>query len=143
MFLGLLLGSFLIGLLLGASTRIRFALLLAPPVAIALLYWVEVGWGGDAYDIGREGLLLVTGMIGAFFVALWAASAGIARRSCEAQPRSSLISECSGKRPSCCFEKMTSSSLSTSNWAFSPSSISASCPVSAFNSAARLAARAS
>ena len=49
----------------------------------------------------------------------------------------------SGNRPSCCFEKMTSPSASTSNWPLPPSSISASCSVSAFNSAARLAARAS
>jgi hypothetical protein len=41
------------------------------------------------------------------------------------------------------FEKMTSPSASTSNWPLPPSSISASCSVSAFNSAARLAARAS
>jgi hypothetical protein len=53
------------------------------------------------------------------------------------------MSACSGNRPSCCFEKMISPSASTSYWLLAPSSISASCSVSSFNSAARLAARVS
>jgi hypothetical protein len=58
-------------------------------------------------------------------------------------PRRARISACSGKRPSCCFEKMSSPSASTSYWLLAPSSISASCSVSSFSSAARLAARVS
>jgi hypothetical protein len=79
MFLALLIGSFAVGFLLGALTYVRFPLLLVPPVAIALLYWVGVGWSGDPYDIGRDGLVLITGMIGALFVASWAAGVGLAR----------------------------------------------------------------
>jgi hypothetical protein len=79
MFLALLLGSFSVGLLLGVLTRLPFKLLLVPSLAIALVYWVGFGWLGDDYDIGREGLLLITAWIGALFVALWAAGIGIAR----------------------------------------------------------------
>jgi hypothetical protein len=78
MILALLFGSFVTGFLLGALTYVRFALLLVPPVAIALVYWVAVGWRGDDYDVGREGLLLITGWIGVLFVASWAAGAGLA-----------------------------------------------------------------
>jgi hypothetical protein len=55
MFLVLLLASFGVGLLLGALTRVRFGVLLFPPVALALAYWLKVGWQGDAYDFGRKG----------------------------------------------------------------------------------------
>src|SRR6266545_3700159 len=44
--------------------------------------------------------------------------------ACEAS--NARISGCSGKRPSCCFEKMSSPSTRTSNWPFPPASISAS-----------------
>jgi hypothetical protein len=78
MFVLLLLGSFALGFLLGALTYVRFALLLVPPVVIALWYWVAVGWRGDDYDGGRDELLLITGWIGVLFVASWAAGAGLA-----------------------------------------------------------------
>jgi asparagine N-glycosylation enzyme membrane subunit Stt3 len=83
MLLALLLALFGFGLLLGALTQVRFGVLLVPPVAVALAYWLKVGWQGDAYDFGREGLVLVTGAIGALFVASWAAGIGIARAARE------------------------------------------------------------
>jgi asparagine N-glycosylation enzyme membrane subunit Stt3 len=79
MFLAVLFGSFVVGFLLGALTYVRFAFQLVPPVAIALAYWVGFGWRGDDYDIGRDGLLVITGWIGTLFVVSWAAGVGLAR----------------------------------------------------------------
>ena len=50
------------------------------------------------------------------------------------------ISSCSGKRPSRCFEKISSPSRTTSNWLFSPGIALAPIPLPSI-SAARLAAR--
>src|SRR5439155_17051137 len=52
-----------------------------------------------------------------------------------------MTSSCSGKRPSRCLEKISLPSARTSNWLFSPETISASCDVFSLSSAARLAAR--
>lgn len=52
-----------------------------------------------------------------------------------------MISSCSGKRPSRCFENTSVPSATTSNWLFSPDTTVAWCVVPSFNSAARLAAR--
>ncbi len=61
---------FLIGLLLGALTRTRIVLLTLPPLAIATVYWVAVGWSGDDYDMGRSGLILITAIFGIAFVSV-------------------------------------------------------------------------
>jgi len=70
---------FVVGLLLGAITPARIALLTLPPLALATVYWVGVGWNGDDYDIGRSGLLLMTGFFGAAFVALWVVGSVVGR----------------------------------------------------------------
>jgi hypothetical protein len=70
---------FLIGCVLGALTQLRIARLALPPLALALLYWVAVGWNGNVYDTGRSGLVVITGLFGATFVALWVAGCGIGR----------------------------------------------------------------
>jgi hypothetical protein len=54
-----------------------------------------------------------------------------------------MISPVSGQRPSRCFEKISLPSATTSNWLFSPETMSARCDVRSFSSAARLAARSS
>jgi hypothetical protein len=56
--------------LLGALTQIRIVVLALPPLAVALAYWNAVGWNGDAYDIGRSGLLLISGIVSVFFVSV-------------------------------------------------------------------------
>jgi hypothetical protein len=63
---------FLVGLLLGALTRTRLVVLAVPALAIASVYWVGVGWNGDDYDIGRSGLILITGFLSVAFVSIWA-----------------------------------------------------------------------
>jgi hypothetical protein len=69
--LGVLLGSFV-------PTR-KPVLLLLPSVAIGVAYWVAVGWNGDDYDIGREGLIVITGLIAGAFVALWTVGVALGR----------------------------------------------------------------
>ena len=61
-------------------------------------------------------------------------------RSYDRELSNSRTSPSSGNRPSCCFEKISSPSATTSYWDFSPSRVEASIPFS-FSSAARLAAR--
>jgi hypothetical protein len=51
-----------------------------------------------------------------------------------------MISSCSGKRPSACFEKTSAPFETTSNWLVSPGVTAASNPIPV-SSAARLAAR--
>ncbi len=63
-------GPALVGFLLALALPVRERWLLAPALALALAYWIW-GWVGDAYDIGREGLVLVTGVIGAWFLMSW------------------------------------------------------------------------
>jgi len=71
MFLLLLGVMFGIGAALGGLTRVSLVVLAVPPLALALAYWLVVGWNGDDYDIGRSGLLLVTALVGAMFVSVW------------------------------------------------------------------------
>lgn len=79
MFWLLLATPFVIGLLLGALTRTRIVLLTLPPLAIATVYWVAVGWNGDDYDIGRSGLILFTAIFGIAFVSVWVVGSVVGR----------------------------------------------------------------
>ena len=69
--LPLTVAPFVIGLLLGAFTEIRVSRLLLPPLALALVYWVGVGGRAQTGEFDRAALLLITGVIGAFFVLIW------------------------------------------------------------------------
>jgi hypothetical protein len=71
--------TFVIGLLLGALTRTRIVLLSLPPLAIATVYWVAVGWNGDDYDIGRSGLILFTAFFGVAFLTIWVVGSVVGR----------------------------------------------------------------
>jgi hypothetical protein len=75
----LLAAPFFFGALLGASTRVRLVFLALPPLAIASVYWIRVGWNGDDYDMGRLGLVLVTAFFGAAFVSLWVVGSAVGR----------------------------------------------------------------
>jgi hypothetical protein len=70
---------FFIGAALGALTRMRIVFLALPALAIATVYWVAVGWKGDDYDIGREGLILLTAFLGVTFVSLWVVGSVVGR----------------------------------------------------------------
>jgi hypothetical protein len=70
---------FFVGFVLGAATRVRVVLLLAPALAIATVYWVALGWNGVDHDMGRAGLVLATGFFGAAFVSLWAVGSAVGR----------------------------------------------------------------
>ena len=50
-----------------------------PGLAIATVYWVGVGWNGDDYDIGRTGLVLLTGFFAVVFVSLWVVGSVVGR----------------------------------------------------------------
>jgi len=82
---------FAVGLVLGASTRIRVAFLALPPLALGLVYWIVVGWNGDDYDMGRAGAILFTGIFAAAFVLVWVAGCAVGRiiRSAVEPPASS------------------------------------------------------
>jgi hypothetical protein len=71
--------TFAIGLLLGAFTETRIVVLAFPPLALASVYWVAVGWNGDDYDIGRSGLILFTAIFGVAFVLVWVAGSAVGR----------------------------------------------------------------
>jgi protein-S-isoprenylcysteine O-methyltransferase Ste14 len=58
-------------------SRRLFLGLLLPGVALALLYWINVGLG-DTYDITRAGRVVVTGIYSFVFVGLWAFLAAVA-----------------------------------------------------------------
>jgi hypothetical protein len=70
---------FVIGLLLGALTQARIAVLVLPPLAIAFTCWIVVGWNGDDYDIGRSGLILLTGILSLVFAAVWVVGSVLGR----------------------------------------------------------------
>ena len=70
---------FLIGLALGRFTKVPVRLLALPPLALALTYWIAVGWYGDDYDIGRAVLVIFTGALGGGVVACWVAGCGVGR----------------------------------------------------------------
>lgn len=55
-----------------------FLAFLLPGVALAVAYWIGVGWLGDDYDISPTGRVFVTGLYAAVFVALWALCAAVA-----------------------------------------------------------------
>ncbi len=69
-----------IGFALGSlvPTR-RPVLLLVPAVGIGVVYWILAGWNGGDPEIGREGLIIITGLIAAGFIALWAVGAVLGR----------------------------------------------------------------
>lgn len=79
LWLAFVVGPFFIGLLLGALTRLRVVLLALPPLGLALAYWIDVGWNGDDYDIGRAGLVVFTGALGGCVVLLWLLGCGVGR----------------------------------------------------------------
>jgi hypothetical protein len=79
MFWILVAAPFTVGLLLGALTPIRVALLALPPLAIGLVYWVGVGWTGTDYDMGKAGLVLFTGIFALIFVSLWVVGSLVGR----------------------------------------------------------------
>jgi len=79
MFLALIATPFFIGVALGALTRMRIVLVALPALAMATVYWVAVGWSGDDYDIGREGLILLTAFFGVTFVSLWVVGSVVGR----------------------------------------------------------------
>jgi hypothetical protein len=72
-------GPFVLAVLLGASTEIRIRRLLLPALALALVYWVAVGWRVESHELDRAALLLITGVIGAVFVLVWIAGTVIGR----------------------------------------------------------------
>jgi hypothetical protein len=60
-----------IGFIFGRLLPVRRALvLLAPAVAIALLYW-SASWFGHDYELGKSFYVMLTGGIAAAFVTLW------------------------------------------------------------------------
>jgi hypothetical protein len=70
---------FLFGLALGTFTKVPVRLLALPPLALALAYWIAVGWYGDDYDIGRAGKVIFTGALGGGVVVCWVAGCGVGR----------------------------------------------------------------
>jgi hypothetical protein len=79
MFWLLVAAPFAIGLLLGAFTETRIVVLAFPPLALASVYWVAVGWNGDDYDMGRSGQILFTAIFGLAFVLVWVAGSAVGR----------------------------------------------------------------
>jgi hypothetical protein len=79
MFWLLVAAPFVIGLLLGVFTRTRIVLLTLPPLTIATVYWVAVGWNGVDYDMGRSGLILFTAIFGIAFVSIWVIGSVVGR----------------------------------------------------------------
>ena len=79
MFLLYVATPFVICLLLGGLTQTRIAVLTLPPLAMASVYCIAVGWNGDDYDIGRSGLIVFTAIFGLAFVAVWVLGSVVGR----------------------------------------------------------------
>ena len=75
----LLLGiPFVLGAILGYMIPGRFRVFrFLPAVAIGLTYWIAVGWYGDDYDIGRGGLILLSGAFAVLFAGVWTMGAAV------------------------------------------------------------------
>jgi hypothetical protein len=72
-------GPALVGCLLARVLPVRARWLLLPIFLLALAYWMW-SWFGDAYDIGRAGLVLITGVLSASLVVSWMIGVGFGRR---------------------------------------------------------------
>jgi hypothetical protein len=79
MFWPFVVAAFTLSLLLGAVTPIRIVFLALPALVLAVVYWVVVGWNGDAYDIGRSGLVLISAIVGCGFVLIWVVGSVVGR----------------------------------------------------------------